>query len=164
AQRVVSDLVSIFEEANVELRQQATTELERIRAKLAETETQLQGLTPQRDPAHPSNETDRRLGVDPSAVRAQRLAVANALDSLGAEEFMLERALEEEGRQIAEQEKLIKSPAPASGLTANSAYGVLLARRAEVEGQIKDLSASATEKNPKMIQSKNQLATINREI
>ncbi|HMB28545.1 MAG TPA: hypothetical protein VKS99_10590, partial [Blastocatellia bacterium] len=66
--------------------------------------------------------------------------------------------------QIAEQEKLVSSAAPASKVATNSAYGVLLARRAEVEGQIKDLASSATEKNPKMIQARSQLATINQEI
>src|SRR5215475_2349509 len=164
AQRVVSDLVSTFEETNVTLRRQAATELERIREKIAETETQLEELTPQRDLALLHNETGRYPGADSSTIRAQRLAVANAIDSLGDKEFMLERQIEEQRRQIAEQEKLVRSAAPASGLAANSAYGVLLARRAEVEGQIKDLGAFATEKNPKMIQSKTQLSTINREI
>src|SRR5262249_1352107 len=37
-------------------------------------------------------------------------------------------------------------------------------RRAEVEGQIKDLASFATEKNPKMIQAKSQLASISQEI
>jgi len=41
---------------------------------------------------------------------------------------------------------------------------VVLARRAEVEGQIKDLATVATEKNPKMIQARTQLEEINREI
>src|SRR5262245_61182586 len=59
---------------------------------------------------------------------------------------------------------MISSTAPASGLASNNAYGVLLARRAEVEGQIKDLARSATEKNPKMIQARSQLAAINQEI
>src|SRR5499426_4301489 len=51
AQRVVADLVSIFEQTNVTMRRQAATELERFRAKFSEIETQLQGLAPQRDQA-----------------------------------------------------------------------------------------------------------------
>jgi hypothetical protein len=77
---------------------------------------------------------------------------------------MLERQIDEQKRQIAEQEKLVNSAAPATWLASNSAYGVLLARRAEAEAQIKDLGASATEKNPKMVQAKSQLAAINQEI
>jgi len=40
----------------------------------------------------------------------------------------------------------------------------LLARRAEVEGQIKEIATFATEKNPKMIQARAQLAAVNQEI
>ncbi|HEX5080643.1 MAG TPA: hypothetical protein VFY40_01260, partial [Blastocatellia bacterium] len=84
--------------------------------------------------------------------------------SLGDREFILMRQIDEQKRQIAEQEKLVSSAAPASRLATNSAYGVLLARRAEVEGQIKHLASSVTEKNPRMIQARSQLATINQEI
>src|SRR4029434_4296007 len=59
---------------------------------------------------------------------------------------------------------MVKSAGPAGALASNSAYGVLLARRAEVEGQIKDLATFATEKNPKMVQARTQAASINREI
>jgi uncharacterized protein involved in exopolysaccharide biosynthesis len=161
AQRVVADLISIFDQTNSTVRRQAATALERFRAQIAEVETQLQGLAPQRDLA-----ALRSMSLDnsPSAVRAQRLAAAESIGSLGDKEFVLTRQIDEQKRQIAEQEKLISSTAPASRLASNSAYGVLLARRAEVEGQIKDLGRSATEKNPKMIQAKAQLVTINQEI
>jgi uncharacterized protein involved in exopolysaccharide biosynthesis len=164
AQRVVSDLVSTFEQANVTMRQQVAAELERFREKIAETETQLQELAPQRDLALLRSESARRLDNASSTIRAQRLATTNSIDSLGDKAFMLEQQINEQKRQIAEQEKLISSAAPASGLATNSAYGVLLARRAEVEGQIEDLATVATEKNPKLVQTKTQLAAINREI
>jgi uncharacterized protein involved in exopolysaccharide biosynthesis len=161
AQRVVADLISIFDETNATIRRQAATELERFHDQVAEIETQLQGLTPQRDQALlRSGSRDNA----PSAVRAQRLSAADSIGSLGDKEFMLIRQIDEQKRQITEQEKLVASAAPPNRLASNSAYGVLLARRAEVEGQIKDLSGSATEKNPKMIQAKSQLDTINQEI
>jgi uncharacterized protein involved in exopolysaccharide biosynthesis len=161
AQRVVADLISIFDQTNAAIRRQAATELERFHAQIAEIETQLQELTPQRDLALlRSGSRDNA----PSVVRAQRLAAAESIGSLGDKEFMLKRQIDEQKRQIAEQEKLASSVAPASRLASNSAYGVLLARRAEVEGQIKDLASSSTEKNPKMIQARSQLATINQEI
>src|SRR5262245_30646792 len=161
AQRVVADLISIFDETNAAIRRQAATELQRFQAQVAEIETQLQGLTPQRDQALLRSGS---LNNAPSAVRAQRLAATDSIGSLGDKEFMLVRQIDEQKRQIAEQEKLVSSIAPASRLAPNSAYGVLLARRAEVEGQIKDLAGSATEKNPKMIQARSQLAAINQEI
>jgi uncharacterized protein involved in exopolysaccharide biosynthesis len=161
ARGVVADLISIFDDTNATIRRQAATELQRFQARVAELETQLNGLAPQRDQA-----LLRRGSADnaPSAVRAQRLAAADSIGALGDKEFMLIRQIDEQKRQIAEQEKLVSSAAPASRLATNSAYGVLLARRAEVEGQIKDLARSATEKNPKMIQARAQLTAINQEI
>src|SRR5262245_15835030 len=161
AQRVVADLISIFDQTNAAIRRQAATEIERFHAQVAEIETQLQGLAPQRDQALLRSAS---INNPPAAVRAQRLAAADSIGSLGDKEFMLVRQIDEQKRQIAEQEKLVSSIAPASRLAPNSAYGVLLARRAEVEGQIKDLAGSATEKNPKMIQARSQLAAINQEI
>ena len=164
AQRVVADLVSIFEQTNVTMRRQAATELERFHEKITEIETRLQELAPQRDLALLRSEGPRQIDNGSSAVRAQRLAAASSIDSIVDKEFMLERQIDEQKRQITEQEKLVSSAAPASGLAANSAYGILLARRAEVEGQVKDLATLVTEKNPKMVQAKTQLASINREI
>jgi uncharacterized protein involved in exopolysaccharide biosynthesis len=161
AKRVVADLISIFDQTNATIRRQAATELERFHAQVEDVETQLHGLAPQRDQALLRSGS---LNNAPSAVRAQRLAAADSIGALGDKEYMLIRQIDEQKRQIAEQEKLISSTAPASGLASNNAYGVLLARRAEVEGQIKDLARSATEKNPKMIQARSQLAAINQEI
>lgn len=164
AQRVVSDLISIFEETNVAMRRQAAIELERFNHKVTDVETQLQSLAPQRDLTFLRHEAAMRIENASSNIRAQRVATGNLVDSLSDKEFMLERQIGEQKRQIAEQEKLVSAAGPASGLASNSAYGVLLARRAEVEGQIKDLSTSATEKNPKMIQARTQAGSINREI
>jgi uncharacterized protein involved in exopolysaccharide biosynthesis len=161
AQRVVADLISIFEQTNSAIGLQAATELERFHAQVAEIESQLKELGPQRDRALFRSGS---LNNAPAAVRAQRLAAADSIGALGDKEFTLTRQIDEQKRQIAEQEKLVSSAAPAARLATNSAYGVLLARRVEVEGQIRDLSGSATEKNPKMIQAKSQLASINQEI
>src|SRR5262245_19146893 len=120
AQRVVADLISIFDETNASIRRQAATELERFHAQVAEIETQLQGLAPQRDQALLRSGS---LNNVPSAVRAQRLAATDSIGTLGDKEFMLIRQIDEQKRQIAEQEKLVSSAAPASRLPTNSAYG-----------------------------------------
>jgi protein tyrosine kinase modulator len=164
ARRVSADLVSTFEKANVTMRRQAAMELERFRAKIAEIETQLQDLAPRRDLELLRGEAAGYRDNSSLAASSQRLITADSIDSLSDKEYMLEKQIDEQKRQIAEQEKLVKSATPASGLTSNSAYGVLLARRAEFEGQIKDLATFATEKNPKMIQARAQLAAINQEI
>src|SRR5215468_3150587 len=79
AQRVVADLISIFDQTNAAIRRQAATELERFHAQVAEIETQLHGLAPQRDQALVRSASANANNA-PSAVRAQRLA---ATDSIG---------------------------------------------------------------------------------
>jgi uncharacterized protein involved in exopolysaccharide biosynthesis len=164
AQRVVADLVSMFEQANVTMREQAATEVERFSAKIADVESQLHALGPQREQALLRGGSAGSPDTPTSTARGQRLSIASSIDSLDDKEFMLERQIAEQQRQIAEQEKQVNSAATVSGLAASGAYGVLLARRAEVEGQVKDLAAVVTEKNPKMIQARTQLAEVNREI
>jgi uncharacterized protein involved in exopolysaccharide biosynthesis len=161
AQSVVKDLISIFEKANATTQRQREAEVEQFRAMIAETETRLRELAPQRDQALVRSAS---ADVSPTAVRAQRLAATDSIGSLGDREYMLTRQIDEQKSQIAEQEKLVSSAPPASRLANNNAYGILLARRAEVEAQIKDLSRSATEKNPKMILARSQLTSINQEI
>jgi protein tyrosine kinase modulator len=160
-QRVVADLISIFDQTNAAIRQQAAAEIERFHGQVVEIETQLRELAPQRDLALLRSGS---LNNAASAVRAQRAVAADSIGALGDKEFMLIRQIDEQKRQIAEQEKLVSSAAPANRLATNSAYGALIARRVEVEGQIKDLASSVTEKNPKMIQARSQLAAINQEI
>ncbi len=164
AQRVVSDLVSMFEQANITLREQAVTELERFSDKIAEVEKQLQTLAPQRDLDQLRNASLGSPDNTTSALRAQRITTSNLIESISDREFTLERQIDEHRRQIADQEKLVNNSSPSNGLATSSAYGVLLAKRAEVEGQIKDLATVATEKNPKLIQARTQLTEINREI
>jgi len=154
----------MFEKANVTMRERAATELERFSAKISEVETQMQTLAPQRELAQLRAGAPGSSATAPSVVQTQRLTDSNLVDSLSDKEFMLERQIDEQKRLITEQEKVVKSAGPTSALASSSAYGVLLARRAEVEGQIKDLSTYATEKNPKLIQARTQLSEINREI
>ena len=164
ARRVMGDLVAMFEQANDAMREQASRELEQFNAKIAEVETQLHALAPQHELAVLRSGNAGSPDMASSAVRAQRLTIANSIDSLDDKEFTLQRQIEEQKRQIAEQEKQVSSAALVNGISASGAYGVLLARKAEVEGQIKDLATFATAKNPKMIQAQTQLAGINREI
>ena len=58
------------------------------------------------------------------AVRAQRVAAADSIGSLGDKEFMLMRQIDEQKRQIAEQEKLVLPLRPPVGLrrTALTAF------------------------------------------
>src|SRR5215510_5902601 len=119
AKRVMGDLVYVFEQANDTIREQASRELERISAKIAEVETQLNELAQQRELAILSKGSDGSLDSDPSAVRAQRLSISSSIDSLDDREFMLERQIDEQKRQITEQEKQASSATLANGLAAS---------------------------------------------
>jgi uncharacterized protein involved in exopolysaccharide biosynthesis len=164
AQRVVADVVSIYEQANANFRRQSSAELERFRSKISEVEGELQRLAPHSDLSLLRSGLAARPDEGPTAVRAQRLNTANMIDALSDKEFTIERQIDEQKKQIAEQEKLVRGSKPTSGLVTSGAYGVLLTRRAELEGQVKELSLTATEKNPKMIQARTQLSEVNREI
>src|SRR4030095_6579220 len=76
--------------------------------------------------------------------------------------FALEQQIAEQNRQIQEQQRIVKL-AP-SDARASSSYGVLLVRKAELEGQLKDYGTQYTDKNPKVIQTRNQLGEINHQI
>src|SRR5262249_2245748 len=130
--RVMDDLVSLFEQANTRMREQTARELERFNAKIADVETQLHELAPQHELALLRAGSAGVPDNAPSAVRAQRLSISNSIDSLDDKEFMLERQIDEQRRQIAEQEKQANSAALVNGLASSGAYGVLLARRAEI--------------------------------
>src|SRR5215813_11244803 len=76
AHRVMGDLVDVFEQANVTMREQASRELERISAKIAEVETQMNEFAEQREMAVLRNGSAGTLDNNPSAVRAQRLSIS----------------------------------------------------------------------------------------
>src|SRR5215813_12556370 len=80
AQRVMGDLVHVFEQANVTMWEQTSRELERVSAKIAEVETQMNELSPQRELALLRNESAGSLDNAPSAVHAQRLTISSSID------------------------------------------------------------------------------------
>src|SRR5262249_12257779 len=81
AQRVVTDLVSTFEQTNAAMRRQAATELERFHSKIAEVETQLQELAPQSDPALLRTDGGGGPRRRPPAERRPRRASAPPVES-----------------------------------------------------------------------------------
>src|SRR5215813_9669696 len=78
AQRVMGDLVHVFEQANVTMWEQTSRELERVSAKIAEVETQMNGLAQQREQALLRNGSAGSLDNAPSAVRAERLTISGS--------------------------------------------------------------------------------------
>ena len=103
-----------------------------------------------------------RAAGEASAIRAQRIAAASSIETLTDKQFSLEQQIAEQKRQIQEQQKI--APLAPSDAKSGSSYGVLLVRKAELEAQLKDYGAQYTDKNPKVIQTRNQLGEINHQI
>jgi hypothetical protein len=103
-----------------------------------------------------------RLAGAINAERSQRIAAASSIETLTDKQFALEQQIAEQKKQIQEQQRIAKL-AP-SDAKASGSYGVLLVRKAELEAQLKEYGTQYTEKNPKFIQARNQLAEINRQI
>ncbi|MFP5263023.1 MAG: Wzz/FepE/Etk N-terminal domain-containing protein [Blastocatellia bacterium] len=160
ANDVATDLVSIFGNMNEAVEKQMADEAAALDAELNQIEGRLDQLSMKRASARGAG--SGRPRVDFNALRAERTAAASSIDTLTDKQFALEREIAEQKRQIADQQKIVKS-AP-SEARSNSSYGVLLVRKAELEAQLKDYATQYTEKNPKVTQAQTQLAEINRQI
>lgn len=159
AKNVTDDLVSIFGNMNEAVEKQMADESTALDAELNQIESRLDQLSLKRASRGGGGGRPR---VDFNALRAERTAAASSIDTLTDKQFALEREITEQKRQIAEQQKIVKS-AP-SEARSNSSYGVLLVRKAELEAQLKDYATQYTDKNPKVTQAQTQLAEINRQI
>ena len=161
ASDVTADLISIFGNMNEAVEKQMADEATALNNELNQIETRLDELSLKRA-ASSRSVGGGRPRIDFNALRAERTAAASSIDTLTDKKFALEREITEQKRQVAEQQKIVKS-AP-SEARSNSSYGVLLVRKAELEAQLKDYSAQYTDKNPKVTQAQTQLAEINRQI
>lgn len=162
ARTVNEDLVSLFGNMNEAIEKQRAKEIEDLNAEIAEVENQLNQKGQQRAVAAARRSSAGRGSGNTGEIRARRQTAIASLESLSDKQFALERQVAEQKQQIAEQQKIVKS-AP-SDARSGSSYGVLLVRKAELEAQIQDFTAQYTDKNPKVMQAKTQLAEINRQI
>jgi uncharacterized protein involved in exopolysaccharide biosynthesis len=160
AKDVATDLVAIFGSMNEALAKQLNEQNEALNGELNEVENRLNTIGQQRVARRSSGVS--RPHIDMNAVRAERAATNSSIETLKDKEFSLQREIAQQKQQIAEQQKIVKA-AP-SEARSTSSYGVLLVRKAELEAQMKDYAAQYTDKNPKVIQTQNQLQEINRQI
>lgn len=152
-QRVLNDVVLLFTGTNELIGRQTAEEARTIETKIAKMEGQLRQQRVQRRTSSPT--------IDPRTVRAERLAAAATVESLKDRQFAFKRQIEDQQREIAEQQKLVKSAPPAK---ENGAQGVLLVRKAELDGQLKDYATQYTDKNPKVVQARSQQQEVNRQL
>jgi uncharacterized protein involved in exopolysaccharide biosynthesis len=151
AQRVLSDVVALFTRTNETVSKQAEEEAREVESKVAHLENQLRKF----------GSRGLRGPYDLGMVRAERRAAASTVEALEDRQYALDRQILDQKRLIAEQQKLVKAAPPTS---FSGAYGTLLVRKAELEAQLKDYATQYTEKNPKVVQSRNQIAEINRQL
>jgi uncharacterized protein involved in exopolysaccharide biosynthesis len=161
AQAVVTDLVRVFEHGNEQKKTEASAEAGRLTSQIADVEDRLRELAPERDLEMIRLESLYRsragAGIDPSL----RRAVESSIESLVDNEYALKLQVDEQRKQVDENEKLVNS-LPAT--TGSAAYGALLTEKSKIEADIQSYSDQYTDKHPKMIQLRNQLAEINRQI
>src|SRR5262247_114806 len=161
AQAVVTDLVRMFEQGNEQRKTEASAEAGRLTSQIAEVEDQLRELAPERDLEMIRLESLYRSRAGQGVDSSLRRAVESSIESLADNEYSLKLQVDEQRKQIAEHEKLVNS-LPA--MTGSAAYGALLTEKSKIEADIQSNSDQYTDKHPKMIQLRNQLAEINRQI
>ena len=158
AMKVATEFVTVFGKMNEAIEKQAVDNLNTLATEINDTENKLRQVGKLR--AYSASRQGAAGAL--SAARAQRIANASSVETLTDKQFSLEQQIAEQKRQIEEQQKIVKlAPSDAKG---SSSYGVLLVRKAELEGQLKDYGAQYTDKNPKTIQARNQLSEINHQL
>ncbi len=163
AHRVVADLIRPFEDANAKSTQLATEEESLINERIKEIDEKIRQMGPQRSVATLRDQLARERD-EAERKKSRRLAVEASIETLNERQYALDRQISDLQKNIAEQEKIVKSAAAANVLTSNPTYGALLVKKLELESQIKEYTPLYTSRHPKMISLRNQVTDIDRQI
>jgi uncharacterized protein involved in exopolysaccharide biosynthesis len=162
AQKVVAAIVANFTETNETLRQQAAQEIKDIEQQLNDLEEPLGKIVGQRAAATRGSSISSKIILeDPRITRRALLSEINALND---KQFQLESQIALQQQQVGEQQTLAKTAPIPNGATANSSYGVLVTKKAELEALTKEYAKQYTDENPKLKQVRAQLQEINFQI
>ena len=165
AKEVVTDLVAVFDQANKTLEKQAAEEAQRIKSEIADLEAKLGHASSQRIASAVRSSAASRAAGAIERQRSERNAIASSLETLKDRQFALVAQIAEQKRLVAQQQEVVRtSPPPADDSRANSSYGALLKRKADLEAQIQEYSSKFTDKYPKLVQAREQLVEINQRI
>jgi len=162
AKNVATELVSVFGKMNEAIEKQAADNAANVASEISSIENRLREMGKLRAAISARRGAAGRAAGVLNTERAQRIAAASSIETLTDKQFALEQQIAEQKRQIQAQQKIVKL-AP-SDAKAGGSYGVLLVRKAELEAQLKDYGTQYTDKNPKFVQARNQLAEINHQI
>lgn len=155
-QQVTNDLASFFNNTNEMMEKQFIEEAKSLDAAISEVEGRIKQINQQRSASQSSGNLN--------AIRMQRASLSTAIDSLSDKEYALSQQLAEQKRQVSEQEKIAKALPANDGVRGSSSYGVLLVRKAQLEAQLKDYLTQYTEKNTKVVQTRTEIAEVNRQL
>lgn len=161
AQKVAEAMVNNFTDTNEMLRQQAAQQIKEVDQQLNELEAPLGKIASQRAAAMRPGASALPQQEDP---RLARRALLSEINSLNDKQFQLEKQLALQQQQIGDQQLLAKTAVVPSGATANSSYGVLVTKKAELDALVKEYSKAYTAENPKLKQAQAQLQEINFQI
>jgi uncharacterized protein involved in exopolysaccharide biosynthesis len=162
AQKVVTDVVSLFEKANETMAKHAADEARALANEIAGIESQLaQAGRTRRASAARSSAAGRAIG-NLDRIRAERQAVTSSLETLGDRQYMLERQISDQRRLVAQQRQIAGSAPPSEG--RGGVYASLLKRKSDLETQLQSFSAQYTDKNPRVVETREQLSEVNSRI
>ena len=162
ARTVATDLASTFARMNDAVERQTEERASQISSELSQIEDRLKQLGEQRAIASARSRAAAGSHNMVESVRSQRTAAQSSLETLSDKQYALEQQIAEQKRQIADQEKIARTSP--SDLRSGGSYGVLLVRKAELEGQLKDYQTQYTDKNPKVTQTRTQLGEIDHQL
>jgi uncharacterized protein involved in exopolysaccharide biosynthesis len=162
AQQVVSDLLGLFNQANATLEHQATEEARQIRTEIAELESQLSQNHRDRAARAASASAASRAASYADRARSERNAIAASLEQLRDRQYALQQQIANQKRAVVQQQEIVRNAVPNEA--GNNSMGALLRRKAELEGQIKHYLEQYTDKYPKLLVAREQLAEVEQRI
>jgi len=160
-QEVVRSVVSALDQTNDTLGKRAEIESDWLKSQIKQLERQFTDLS-----ASSSGRLLASLGLSGADPETARFTLTSAIDSLNDKQYLLEKQIAEEKRQMQEQQRFVEveQSAPAVKGGVYGAYGALAARKTELTAQLRDYALQYTEKNPKVVQAKAQLSEIERQL
>jgi uncharacterized protein involved in exopolysaccharide biosynthesis len=163
AQQVVTDLLGVFNQANATLEHQATEEARQIRSEITNLESQLAQSHHVRAARAASASAASRAAGYAERARSERNAIAASVEQLHDRQYALQQQIANQKKAIVQQQEIVRTAMPADD-RSNSSMGALLRRKGELEAQIKHYLEQYTDKYPKLVTAREQLADVEQRI
>lgn len=164
AQKVVTELLNIFNQANTTLEHQAQEEARSIHAEIAQLEARLTQTKYQRAVRDAHAGAAGRAAAARANQHSQSIAIASTVEDLKDRQYVLQQKITNQKQLIVQQQEIVRNAAPTDDGRAGGSYNALLKRQHELEAQIADYLAKFTDKYPRLVQAREQLAEVNQRL